>query len=876
MEQGASLSYRVVKRCFDVLVSLQSLLLLLPILLFIGLWVKLDSPGPIFYLSRRMGKGGRPFTMYKFRTMYDHSQPVRAGDGSYLVQEHDARVTRSGQFLRTGLDELPQLLNVLLGQMSLIGPRADPPEAYEQYSEFDKKRLCVVPGITGLAQVNGRTDLLLSDRRAYDVAYVEHPSLRLDACIFGLTFFEVMPFLGRAVSGLQAYLRRMSIYLAADQGVKAEMAYISRVNMRKQYVRRALLDCGFVPTAFLLALYVQCNGRCSATEVNALLTYLGVLTAVHIIVNALSGIYRRLWALADLRDAWLILRASAIATLLLLGINLSLNTVSGVQNGVIIVAGMFNALLSTGFKYRRFLLTATKQDLTEVFRPNSSRPPEERAVLVGATPTAQQVAACLAQQNGLAHIRIIGYLDDDAEKAGMTINGIKVLGVTSQIPNLVAALDIDMVIIAMEEISRDELWRLISVCQETPAQIKVLPDVIHLMNQQYEHPLALRELHIEDLLKRQPLQVDDALCRVLLKDKVVLVTGAAGSIGSELCYQLCRHDPAQLLLLDNNESGLFDLSLDLNRKSQIPTSLILADITNRTKMDAVFRQYRPHIVFHAAAYKHVPLVEVNPDESLRVNIRGTMIVSEMAHHYAAQRFVFVSTDKAVNPSCVMGASKYACELWLRALNKQSSTMFTAVRFGNVIGSRGSVLPIFTTQIARGGPVTVTHKEMKRFFMSIPEAATLVIQAAAFGRGGEVFMLDMGEEVRIQDLAERMIRLKGLRVHKDIPIHYIGVRPGEKLREELSYDYEQHITTPHPRIFQLQTDGQVPALEQFRTMVDWLETQLGEPESGHILRQGIFQLAAQPDTNLALGMVHGQTAVENLAVHMQDKPKQAFA
>lgn len=570
------------------------------------------------------------------------------------------------------------------------------------------------------------------------------------------------------------------------------------------------------------------------------------VTAVHILVNALSGIYGRLWALADLRDAWLVLRASAIATLLLWGLSALFGLFPGLEPGTIVVAGLFNALLSTGFKYRRFLLPSSGHELSESLRVINHHPPQERALLVGTTPMAQQVAASLAHQNAVAKIKIVGCVDDDDEKAGMSLNGMTVLGATAQIADLVESLRIDVVIIAVEEMSRDKLWRLIAACQETPAQIKVLPDITDLMDQRYKNPLALRELNVEDLLKRPPLCVDDALCRNLLKDRVVLVTGAAGSIGSELCYQVCRYDPAQLLLLDNNESGLFDLNLELNRKSQIPAALLLADITDRVKMDTIFCRYRPHIVFHAAAYKHVPLMEVNPDESLRVNIKGTMIVSEMAHTYGVQRFVFISTDKAVRPSSVMGASKYACELWLRALNQQSRTMFTAVRFGNVIGSRGSVLPVFAKQIERGGPVTVTHKEMKRFFMSIPEAASLVIQAAAFGGGGEVFMLDMGEEVAIQELAERMIRLKGLRVHKDIAIEYVGVRPGEKLREELIYENEQSVMTPHPRIFQLKSEGLPPTVAQFKECVAGLETAVNRPDAASVLHKGIFQLTAQVD------------------------------
>ncbi|MCB9422089.1 MAG: polysaccharide biosynthesis protein [Ardenticatenaceae bacterium] len=652
--------------------------------------------------------------------------------------------------------------------------------------------------------------------------------------------------------------------------------HLESLNIQRQYARRILLDCIMIPAAFYLAILVQHNGSYDTNQLVLLAKYLIPMTAVHITINAISGIYRRLWAFADLRDAWHVLRASAISTLLLWGGNFLFAWFPGLGSGVIIIAGLLNAFFSTGFKYRRVLLPASHKEFLHSIQAAHKNDCAENALIVGTNTIARQIASQFAYNNKPAKINILGFVNDDPEKNGMTINGITVLGTLAQIPELVKTYAIDVIIIAVEEMNHDELWHLISICQETPAQIKVLPTVTDLMSRQYEDPLTLRDLHVEDLLQRRPLQVDSQLCRDLIHDKVVLVTGAAGSIGSELCYQLCRYEPALLLLLDNNETGLFELNLDLNRKSRIPVLLLLADITDRPKIETIFHIYRPHLVFHAAAYKHVPLVEINPDQSLRVNIKGTMIVSEMAHTYGAQRFVFISTDKAVKPKSVMGASKYACEIWLRALDKQSGTIFSIVRFGNVIGSRGSVLPIFARQIEQGGPVTITHKEMKRFFMSIPEAVNLVLQAAAFGQGGEVFMLDMGDEVRIQDLAERMIRLKGLRVHKDIPIEYIGVRPGEKLHEILSYDEEERLPTHHPRIYQLQTNGTLPPLDLFQTAVGKLELFPGKPEGANQLHEGIFCLATQAFDQLVPPTRQPYTAVPNLPDPFSKTPESTFA
>ncbi len=633
-------------------------------------------------------------------------------------------------------------------------------------------------------------------------------------------------------------------------------------NIQQQYARRILLDIVVIPAAFYLALLVQFYGDCSAALVAQLTSFIVSLTAVHIVINAASGIYRQLWAYADLRAAWHILRASAIATLILWGGNVFFNLFPGLDNGVIIVAGLFNALLSTGIKYRRFLFPASIQDVFVAGIFTQRDPGVERALIIGANSIARRVSSRLSSHNCQAKIEVIGFIDDDPQKVGMTINGLKVLGLTAQIPELVKILAIDIVIIADENMSQEAVWQLISICQKTAAQIKVLPDVTTLMNQQYQHPLSLRGYQIEDLLQRQPSRIDNDFCSDLLQGKVILVTGAAGSIGSELCRQLCRQDPAQLLMLDNNESGLFELNLELNRGGKRPAQIVLADITDRGKMERVFLHYRPEIVFHSAAYKHVPMVEVNPDQALRVNIMGTMIVSELAHKYRVRKFVFISTDKAVKPRSVMGASKYLGELWLRALNKESESIFSVVRFGNVIGSRGSVLPVFANQIERGGPVTVTHKEMKRFFISIPEAVSLVMQAAAFGQGGDLFMLDMGEEVRIQDLAERMIRLKGLRVQKDIPIHYIGVRPGEKLSEELTYDDEQLIETPHPRVFQLRTSAKLPSIKKLEGNIQKLERYSQQNGTANHLGERILRMANHmPDHSPARSVQTSQSISE---------------
>lgn len=614
--------------------------------------------------------------------------------------------------------------------------------------------------------------------------------------------------------------------------MKPTLSLVQR-KLISQHVRRISLELLLIPLAYLLALLVHFDGDISPAQLLSFTRLMALIAAVHIGVNVLLGLYRRLWAFASLADAWLVLAAASLATAVLLLLNLLTHLFAPFGGGALIVGGLLTALFSTAVKYRRFFL----RQFTSVWLLPRTRP-RERALIVGANALARQLAQAPVQLT--TGLDIVGFVDKHDDNQGMSINGLAIVGTPEQIPALVREHKIDVLILAEEDARQDDLWQLITRCQQTPAQIKVLPDVNELMNPDYHSPLTLRDLKVEDVLARQPLAFDHGSCRHILQDRVVLVTGAAGSIGSELCRQLSQFKLRTLLALDNNETGLFDLDLALARQRQAPLRLLLADIADADKMEQLFTDYRPHVVFHAAAFKHVPLMELNPDQSLRVNVAGTMEVSRAAHRHGAERFVLISSDKAVNPSSVMGASKYLCELWLRALNDESDTMFTAVRFGNVIGSRGSVLPVFKQQIEAGGPVTVTHKEMKRFFMSIPEAVNLVLQAAALGGGGEIFMLDMGEEVSIQELAERMIRLRGLRVHKDIPIEYIGIRPGEKLREELSYQNETHVNTRHPRIFTLQTRKLPPTLDDLEHALAWLIAHRYLPHAQ--LRHTIFQLA----------------------------------
>jgi FlaA1/EpsC-like NDP-sugar epimerase len=394
---------------------------------------------------------------------------------------------------------------------------------------------------------------------------------------------------------------------------------------------------------------------------------------------------------------------------------------------------------------------------------------------------------------------VVGFVDDDPAKRDTEINGIPVLGTVDDLPSICKKQSIDEIAIAIPSANRTQLRRVVQVCQGTKTRFSTVPSLMDIAAGKLQVS-QMRDVDINDLLGREVVNLDMEQIRVFLKDKVILVTGAGGSIGSEMCRQVCAFEPRKLLLLEQAENPLFFIERELrNSFPAVPLESIIADITDRVRMEQLFGCYRPQVVIHAAAHKHVPLMEQNPGEAIKNNIIGTRMVADTSDAFGAECFVMISTDKAVNPTSIMGSSKRLAEMYIQDLNKTSKTHFVTVRFGNVLGSNGSVVPIFKQQIAAGGPVTVTHPEMRRYFMTIPEASQLVLQAATMGQGGEIFVLDMGEPVKIVDLARELITLSGFRPGEDIEIEFTGLRPGEKLFEELSIEGENMVATRHPKI-----------------------------------------------------------------------------
>jgi FlaA1/EpsC-like NDP-sugar epimerase len=426
---------------------------------------------------------------------------------------------------------------------------------------------------------------------------------------------------------------------------------------------------------------------------------------------------------------------------------------------------------------------------------------KKRAVLLIGAGQAGALAAKEIDGRGDLDLEIRGFIDDDRMKLGRSVaQGHKVIGATTDLARLVALHKIDHVVITIAQASRQEIHRIVKLCEQIPVKVRIIPGLYEILEGRVEIS-RIRDVLIEDLLGREPIQLDIESISRALAGKTVMVTGAGGSIGSELARQVLRFSPTSLMLVERAEFALFEIDLELRNAN--PRSSIMAqvaDIADEERMRFILETYHPQVIIHAAAHKHVPLMESNPFEAIKNNVLGARLLGELAAEYKAEVFVLISTDKAVRPTSIMGASKRVSELVLQDLNCRHETRFVAVRFGNVIGSAGSVIPIFQDQIRKGGPVTITDKRMKRYFMTIPEAAQLVLQAGAIGNGGEVFILHMGEPVHIIDLAETLITLSGLKPHEDIRVVETGIRPGEKLYEELTFDADETVPTAHPKIF----------------------------------------------------------------------------
>jgi FlaA1/EpsC-like NDP-sugar epimerase len=524
--------------------------------------------------------------------------------------------------------------------------------------------------------------------------------------------------------------------------------------------------------------------------------------AVKLPVFGLFQQYRGWWRYVSISDLRGILQASLVSTLIIVAIWFVVILqvpvvrralppgIAAISQGVFMADLFGTILLPAGL---RMIIRLYHEE----FHTTESRR-LKRFLIVGAGNAGEALLREILRMP-VVQYDVVGFIDDDPVKQGIHIHGIPVLGTVEQLPRICENRNIEEIAIAMPSATRPQLRRVIQVCEGTKIRFRTVPSITDIASGKLRVS-QIRDVDINDLLGREVVRLDLDLIRAFARDKTILVTGAGGSIGSEMCRQIGQFGPKLLLLVEQAENPLFYLERDLRR--QFPgllTKPLICDITDRARVEAIFDQDKPQVVIHAAAHKHVPLMELNPGEAIKNNVTGTQAVADAADRYGAANFVMISTDKAVNPTSLMGASKRIAEMYIQDLGRTSKTQFVTVRFGNVLGSEGSVVPIFKKQIDAGGPVTITHPEMQRYFMTIPEASQLVLQAATMGKGGEIFVLDMGEPVKIADLANLLITLSGLRPGEDIEIVFTGPRPGEKLFEELRIEGEDMQPTGHPKI-----------------------------------------------------------------------------
>jgi len=562
-----------------------------------------------------------------------------------------------------------------------------------------------------------------------------------------------------------------------------------------------LADSLVLSAAFFVAYLPAVNIQVGEFYAETALLQLPFVLLVQISSLFMVGAYSMIWRYVSIEDIRVFLKAAAISCAVLVAFRFLLDFTRFYIWQVPISVILIDTILAFGGLLALRILRRFVHELGDkrMYGTSPRRGRKTPTLLVGAGRMGAMLAKeMVGRSNGALSIR--GFIDDDPRKRSGSVNRIKVLGTTADLPRLVAELDIDQVVIAVDNAQGKEIRRIMDICTSIPVKARIVPGLDEIASGRVSVS-RIRDVQIEDLLGREPVSLDDENLHEFLSGKTVMVTGAGGSIGSELVRQIRNYAPERILLVERAEFFLFQIERELAGDSVgIPCVPLIADICDEKRMREIFERYKPQVIFHAAAHKHVPLMEMNTAEAIKNNVFATRKLAMLAGEYGVTDFVMISTDKAVNPTSVMGASKRIAEIVVQGLDEDYPTNYIAVRFGNVLGSAGSVVPIFREQIIKGEPITVTHRDMTRYFMTIPEASQLVLQAGALGEGGEIFILDMGQPVKILDLAEDMIRLSGLTPYEDIDIQFTGVRDGEKLFEELEITGENLLKTRNPKIF----------------------------------------------------------------------------
>ena len=805
-------------RIVELAIAVPVLVVCSPIIFLAALAIAITSRGPAFFRQERVGIDGTIFRLFKLRTMRSSE-----GGGPQVTAADDARVTPVGRFLRTTkVDELPQLLNVVKGDMSLVGPRPEVPRYFDPENSLWRTVLKAKPGIADpmtvrlrneerlISQLNGnREEFYINVLQPYKLKgyeeYLRRRNWRTDLGVLVNTAISVLvpskfppPAVDEVVNGTEVNVSASSPPSPAPRSLRTRLSWLepSRLAMRQT---KWALDILVLSASFLFAYLLRFDFAIPADESRNAVIQLLCVVAIQFAALSLTGVYSFVWRYIGMAEVRTFLKAALLASLPVILARLTLPP--GFEQFQVPLS---ITVMDTVFAFAGVLgLRVLRRAMFEAGRKNhpvaGSDGEKKRVLLVGAG-RAGVIAAREILGVGNSNLDIRGFVDDDPNKQGSVIESIKVLGTTEDLAKLVREHRIDHVVISIAKATRQDFRRILDICEGIAVKVRVIPGIYELLQGKVKVS-RIRDLEIADLLGREPVELDTAEMERFLVGKTVMVTGAGGSIGSELARQVARFQPANLLLVERAEFALFDVDRELDHGfpglSKVP---LVADVSDEVRMRSILATYSPNVIFHAAAHKHVPMMECNSTEAVKNNVLATRLLGELAGEHGVDVFVMVSTDKAVRPSSVMGATKRVAELVVQHLDSKYQTTYVGVRFGNVIGSAGSVIPIFREQILNGGPVTVTHPEMTRYFMTIPEAAQLVMQAGALGEGGEIFVLDMGQPVKILDLARDAIALSGLRPYEDIEIVFTGVRPGEKLFEELEMKAEKISRTRHPKIF----------------------------------------------------------------------------
>lgn len=762
------------KRFLDILLSLAAMILLAPLFVLIALLIRLDSEGAVFFRQERVGRKEKIFRIWKFRTMVENAEAM----GARITGKNDPRVTQVGQVLRKmKLDELPQLLNVLSGDMSFVGPRPEVAVMMSGYTHVEKEEILADrPGILGSSQLVLRDEEeMLPEKGDVEAYYREHilpGKIKTDlAYVRSRDPFKDLKILARAVP----------VLLSGS----VKWGYIFESKRRVFFL---LFDLFLSGVTYMAAFHLRFENQIPADQMAIMTALLPVVILLRAPCYVSFGLYQTLWQYLGIEELIAIVKAVTVGTLLIpvAGFLLQLDH----QPRSTLVMDWLLLILALGLSRMIFKITA------ERLRKPKIGIGRKNALIIGASDAGELLIREFIKRPELGY-RPVGFLDEDPIKAGIRIHGIKVVGGFSHLAQVVRVKKVEVVIIALPEASGETIQNIIHESRRLGLVCRIMPRMANTLSPQII-PLQLREVDIADLLGRSLVRADTHRLQQYLSGKRVLITGAGGSIGSELARMVYQHHPREIVLVENSESNLYDIETQLrDPASGTRVFAYLRDVKEQAQLRKIFETHRPEIVYHASAYKHVPLLEEHYAEGIINNIQGTKNAADLSSEFGAERFVLISTDKAIHPTSVMGASKRICELYTQSL-RGSKTKYMAVRFGNVFNSRGSVVPLFKRQIEQGGPVTVTDPNVTRYFMDLSEAVFLILEASMLGDDSQIFVLDMGRPVKIVDLARNLMQLMGV-TPEQIPIQFTGLRPGEKMEEEIEMKSEVLLPTAHEKI-----------------------------------------------------------------------------